>query len=120
MNSTKILLAAATIAMAMAGGAANAAPWNNYGDNHAAPAMRHDLDRREIRQDVRRDVRHDVRRIVERDRVFETLRFHHYRGLGEPIFVHGHYVVKVRGRLGRPLFVEIDPYTGALIGEFRV
>ena len=23
------------------------------------------------------------------------------------------------GRFGRPIFVEIDPYTGAFIGEFR-
>jgi hypothetical protein len=44
---------------------------------------------------------------------------HHYRGLGDPYFVRGHYVVKVAGRFGRPLFIEVDPYTGAFIGEFR-
>ena len=114
MDSTKILLAAAMLAIAMAGGVANAAPW----DNRAAPAGRHELDRREIRQE--RDGRHDVRRMVDRGHVFATLRMHHYRGLGDPIFVRGHYVVKVAGRFGRPLFVEIDPYTGAFIGEFRV
>lgn len=112
MNSTKILLVAASIAVAMAGGAADAAPW----DNHAAPAVRHDLDRRDVRQDVRRD----ERRIVDRTRVFATLRMHHYRGLGNPAFVRGHYVVRVAGRFGRPIFVEINPYTGAFIGEFRV
>jgi hypothetical protein len=111
MDSTKILLAAASIAVAMAGGAANAAPW----DHPNTPATQHELDRRDVRQDARKD----VRRIVDRDHVFATLRMHHYRWLGDPTFVRGHYVVKVAGRFGRPLFVEVDPYTGAFIGEFR-
>jgi hypothetical protein len=115
MNSTKTLLAAASLAVAMAGGVANAAPW----DQPNAPAN-HELDRRDVRQDVRKDVHHDVRRIVDRDRVFATLRTHHYRWLGDPVFVRGHYVVKVAGRFGHPIFVEVDPYTGAFIGEFRV
>ena len=33
-------------------------------------------------------------RIVERVRVYDTLRFHHYRGIGDPYFVRGHYVVR--------------------------
>ena len=37
-----------------------------------------------------------------------------------PIFVHGHYVVKSFNRFGRVVFVEVDPYTGAFMGEFRV
>ncbi len=73
------------------------------------PGDHHDLDRREAR--------HDVRRIIDRDHVYATLRMHHYRWLGDPAFVRGHYVVKVAGRFGRPLFVEVDPYTGAFIGE---
>jgi hypothetical protein len=116
MNSTKILLAAASIAVAMASGVANAVPW----DHPVTPAARHDLDRRDVPQLVRQDMRHDMRHVVDRDRVFATLRMHHYRGLGDPIFVRGHYVVKVAGRFGRPVFVEIDPRTGAFIGEFRV
>ena len=112
MTNTKILLVAASLAVTLASGAASAAPW----DHPRAPVARHELDRR----DIRPDERHDVRRIVERDRIFATLRTHHYRGLGEPSFVHGHYVVKVAGRFGRPHFVEVDPYTGAFVGEFRL
>ena len=37
-----------------------------------------------------------------------------------PIFVHGHYVVRSFNRFGHVVFVEVDPYTGAFIGEFRV
>ena len=118
MFNTKTLLAAASLAVATAAGlgAANAAPWDRHDDR---------IIRQEVRRDVARDLRRDFdrrdfrRHIVDRDRVFETLRFHHYRGLGDPIFVHGHYVVKVLGRFGRPHFVEIDPYSGAFLGEFR-
>ena len=102
MINTKTLLAAASLAVAMSAGAgaASAAPWDRHDD---------------------RAGRHEMRRhLVDRDRVFETLRQHHYRGLGDPTFVRGHYVVKVSRHFGRPLFVEIDPYTGALIGEFRI
>ncbi len=114
MNSTKILLAAASLAVAMGAGAANAAPWDRHDDRGARyQGTRHDIVRHEL------DRRDFHRHIVDRTRVFETLRFHHYRGVGDPAFVRGHYVVKVLGRFGRPLFVEIDPYTGAFLGEFR-
>ena len=109
MRSTKTLLAAAALALVTAAGgaAANAASW----DHRPAPIVRREV----------RDLRFDThRRIVDRQRVLETLRVHHYRGLGDPTFVRGHYVVKVAGRFGRPLFVEINPYTGALIGQFRI
>lgn len=118
MRNTKTLLAAASLAVLTAAGisAASAAPWDHQASDHQpGPVARHD-----IRQDVRRDVRQDLhRRIVDRDRVWVTLREHHLRGLGDPYFVHGHYVVKVAGRSGHPLFIEIDPYTGAFLGEFR-
>jgi len=107
MNNTKILLAAASLAVTMAAGAgvASAAPWDRHDDRAARnDQQRHDLDRR----------------VVDRDRVFETLRLHHYRGLGDPAFVRGHYVVKVTGHFGHPHFVEVDPTTGAFIGEFRI
>ena len=113
MRNTKTLLAAASLAVLTAAGigAASAAPW----DHQPGPAVRHD-----IRQDVRRDVRQDLhRRIVDRDRVWVTLRAHHLRSLGDPYFVRGHYVVKVAGRFGHTQFIEIDPYTGAFLGEFR-
>ena len=58
--------------------------------------------------------------IVLRERVYDTLRLHHYRGVGMPVFVHGHYVVKSFNRFGRVVFVEVDPYTGAFLGEFRI
>lgn len=109
MRSTNILLAAASLVVltATGAGAANATP----GNHHPAPVVRHEL----------RDMRYDMhRRIVDRQRVLETLRLHHYRGLGEPMFVRGHYVVKVTGRFGHPTFIEINPYTGALIGEYRI
>ncbi len=119
MNSTKILLTAASLAVSLAAGAgaATAAPWDRHDDRGAVTrheVIRHETFRHEL---GRRDFH---RRIVDRTTIFETLRFHHYRGLGDPSFVHGHYVVKVAGRFGRPLFVEIDPYSGAFLGEFRI
>ena len=106
MRSTKILLAAASLIVLAATGAASAAPWNHQ----PTPVVRHEL----------RDMRYDMhRRIVDRQRVFETLRLHHYRAFGDPVFMRGHYVVRVMGRFGHPLFVEINPYTGALVGEYR-
>ena len=107
MRSTKTILAAASLAIltAAGAGAATAAPW----DHHDRAVFRHET----------RDLRFD-RRMVDRDRILATLRWHHYRPLGEPIFVRGHYVVRVAGRFGRPLFVEINPYTGAFLGDFRI
>ena len=108
MYNIKTLVAAASVAVAMAAGVsgANAAPWD--------------------RHDHRVVVRHDPyfnrahRPIVVRERVFDTLRFHHYRGIAAPAFVHGHYVVRSPNRFGRVVFVEVDPYTGAFLGEIRI
>jgi hypothetical protein len=100
MYNKKTLLAAASIVVAMAAGAsnANAAPWDRNMDRHA-PAHRN---------------------FVIHERVVEVLRAHHYRFAADPIFIHGHYVVKSFDRFGHAVFVEIDPYTGGIIGEFRV
>jgi hypothetical protein len=97
MYNIKTLVAAASMAVAMAAGVsgAAAAPWDHY------PAIRHD------------------RPLVVRERVFDALRFHHYRGIGAPLFVRGHYVVRSYDRFGHIVFVEVDPHTGAFIGEFR-
>jgi hypothetical protein len=53
------------------------------------------------------------------DKIFGELRHHHYdRFDGAPYFFHDHYVVKAfRG--GHAVFVEVNPYTGAFIGEIR-
>ena len=97
MYNIKTLVAAATMAVAMAAGAsgANAAPWDH-------PVIRHE------------------RPLVVRERVFDTLRFHHYRAIAAPLFIRGHYVVRSYDRFGHTVFVEVDPYTGAFIGEFRI
>jgi hypothetical protein len=53
------------------------------------------------------------------DRVFGELRRHHYdRFDGQPYFFNGRYVVKAR-RGGKNVFVEVNPYTGAFLGEVR-
>ena len=57
-------------------------------------------------------------RIVERDRIFVELRRHNYvRFIGDPYFYHDRYVVRSYDRFGKVVFVEINPYTGAFIGE---
>ena len=102
MQSGKILLAA-TVAVSSLAGAANAAPWD-HGEHGPGPVVRHEFHRP----------------YVERVRVYDTLRLRHYRGIGDPAFVHGHYVVRSINRFGRTVFVEVDPYSGAFIGEFRI
>jgi Ni/Co efflux regulator RcnB len=99
MYNIKTLLTAASMAVAMAAGAssANAQPWDRNMDRHA-PMHRN---------------------FVVHDRVVEVLRAHHYRFVADPVFIRGHYVVKSFDRFGRVVFVEIDPYSGAFIGEFR-
>jgi hypothetical protein len=104
MYSSKILLAAAALAVSSQSGTANAAPWDRQSDFRPDPAVRHEFSRP----------------IVERVRVFDTLSFHHYRRIGDPHFVRGHYVVRGINPFGQPVFVEVDPYTGAFIGEFRI
>jgi hypothetical protein len=64
-----------------------------------------------------RDMRQPV---VERDRVFATLGSHHYRGLSDPYFFRGHYVVRSIDPFGRVVLVEINPENGAFIGEILI
>ena len=109
MISTKTLLTAASLAvLTLAGaGAANAAPWDHRGPT--------------TRIEMRHDTRQDFRRQVVSDReVYQTLRMHRLRAISEPTFLRGHLVVRVAGRFGRPSLIEINPYTGRLIGEFRI
>ena len=106
MLNSKILLTAAALAITSLTGSANASPWDHRDDHR--PVARQDF----------RDEFH--RPIVERVRVYDALRFHHYRVIGTPYFVGHHYVVRTVNRFGRPVRVEVNPYTGAFIGEFRI
>jgi hypothetical protein len=77
-------------------------------------------DRREHREVVAHDRywKPGYGRIVERDRIFVGLRQHHYaRFIGDPYFYRGHYVVRSYNPAGRVVFVEVNPYTGAFLGE---
>jgi len=107
MSNGKILLTIAALAVMSLAGSANAAPFDDRMGDHR-------FDRHAI-------VRHEFHRpIVERVRVYDTLRFHHYRWVGAPYFVGDRYVVRTVNRFGHPVLVEVNPYTGAFIGEFRI
>ena len=107
MFSTKKLLAAASLAVISAAGigAASAAPWDHgrYDGWRDRAFERHD--------------RFEHRAYVDRIRVLNNLRFHHYRMIGDPMFIHGRYVVRTHDRFGRVVFVQVDPYSGALLRE---
>ena len=107
MFSTKNLLAAASLAVVSAAGigAAPAAPWDHgrYDGWHDRAFERHE--------------RFEHRAYVDRIRVMNNLRFHRYRMIGEPAFIHGRYVVRTYDRFGRVVFVQVDPYSGAFLRE---
>jgi hypothetical protein len=98
MFNTKTVLAAASLAVVSAAGlgGASAAPWDRH-DFHPA--------------------RFEHRVFVDQVRLTQALRFHHYRVIGEPYFVHDRYVVRTRDRFGRIVFVQVDPYSGAFVRE---
>jgi hypothetical protein len=102
----KTLLKAASLAvLTVAGlGAASAAPWDH----------RYGYDRYDHRGWDRYD-RMDRRAFVSRWRVADELRFHRFRMMSDPFFLHGRYVVRVHDRFGRPMLVQVNPYTGAFI-----
>lgn len=57
---------------------------------------------------------------VPMDRLFIVLRQHNYNRFdGEPYWFRGHFVVKSFDRWGRPVIVELNPYTGEFIGVLR-
>lgn len=103
----KTLLTAASLAVLTAAGmgGASAAPWDHQRGHDRL--VRHD----------RIEQRH---RYVERTRIYDNLRVHRYRAFGEPYFVRGHYVIRTHDRFGHLVFVRIDPYTGAFLGEVRL
>jgi hypothetical protein len=105
MYSTKTLLKAATFALLAATGfgisGAAAAPWDHH-RGHDRGWYRHER-------------MNHYRSYVTRLRVADALRFHHYRVISDPFFFHGRYVVRSHDRFGRPVLVQVDPYTGAFI-----
>lgn len=112
MYSIKTILTAASLAVLAAAGSASAAPWDNHrpvDTNRFAHGAGHDPYFNRVHQPI-----------VVRERVYDALRLHHYRGVADPFFVRGHYVVKSFNRFGRVVFVEVDPYTGAFLGEIRI
>ncbi len=120
MFSTKTLLAAAALSvLTVAGlGSASAAPWDRHENRVERRIERHDnrMDRHEAR--FERHIEH--RAFVNRIRIADTLRFHRYSVIGDPYFVHGRYVVRTHDRLGRLVFVQVDPYSGAFVREVRL
>ena len=60
------------------------------------------------------------RRYIGHDYVYRTLRHRRYRRWeGDPYWFQGRYIIRAYDRRGRLVFVEINPYTGAFIGEIR-
>jgi hypothetical protein len=102
MQIKKILTAAAAITLGLvAAPAADAAPFHGFHNDRGR-------------------VERIDRRIVEHRVVFNTLRMHRVRYVGNPYFVRGHYVVRSYDRFGRVTFVEVNPYTGRFIGFIRL
>jgi hypothetical protein len=99
----KTILKAAVAAVTFTIGAVSAADAMPYHPHHMGPVERH-----------------EIRRVVDHRIVFDTMRARHMRAFGNPYFVRGHYVVRSYDRFGRNAFVEINPYTGAVIGFIRL
>jgi hypothetical protein len=127
MTIKKLLAAAATAAVLSVVGAASASADDSYGRDSDRYDTNHYQDNRDYRGDYgyrgsydHRGWRHEHRRFADRDTIFRSLRFHHVRYVGDPYFVRGHYVVRSYDRFGRVNFVEINPYTGDVIGVIRL
>jgi Ni/Co efflux regulator RcnB len=133
MNFKQLLLTAVAAAVLSSTGAgmAVAAPHDRGGhSDRDRGGDRHDGDRRGDRRD---GYRHDGNRghdrywrqeyrhgYVDRDRIFFGLRQHHYgRFIGDPYWFNGRYVVRTYDRFGHVVIVEVDPYTGDVIGVIR-
>jgi hypothetical protein len=124
MNIKKILTSAAAAAVLSIAGVSAASADSTYGGD----GSRYDRDYRDNGNDNgwhrgwdrHSDWRHEHRRFADRDTIFRSLRFHHIRYVGEPYFMRGHYVVRSFDRFGRVSFIEINPYTGGVIGVIRL
>jgi len=112
MTIKKILTAAAAATVLSLAGlsAADAAPYSGFG--HGGFGTHNDRGRARVERVERRIVEHRV--------VFNELRGRHIRFTGNPYFVRGHYVVRSFDRFNRVTFVEVNPYTGQVIGFIRL
>jgi hypothetical protein len=121
MKISKILLAAAAAAVLATSGAV-ARDRDRDGRPDHSYAERHDRDgfNDRGRNNHDRYWQQGYRSYVGRDVVFRSLRARHYnRWVGDPYWFQGRYVIKSYDRRGRIVFVEINPYTGAFVGEVR-
>ena len=121
MNIRKILTAAAAAATLSVAGASAALADSGYNQNgYNQDSSRYDRDYRDNGRDRHSGWRHEHRHFADHDTIFRSLRYNHIRYVGQPYFVRGHYVVRSFDRFGRVSFVEINPYTGGVIGVIRL
>src|SRR6185312_4281512 len=115
LNKKTLLAAVATLGLIGTTGIASATDRDHDGRPDHSWAEHHDHDGYRDRY-----WRPGFRGYIARDRVFFNLRHRGYvRFVGDPYFYHGRYVVRTYNRWGRIVFVEINPYDGAFIGEIR-
>ena len=119
MNIQRLLLTAVAAAVFSTTGAgmAMARPYDGGPGHHDSDrGDRHDGNRGHDRY-WRQEYRHGY---VDRDRIFFGLRQHRYnRFIGDPFWFHDRYVVRSYDRFGHIVMVEVDPYTGDVIGVIR-
>lgn len=78
--------------------------------------------RRDAHRDYRRDRywRPEFHGYVPHERVYVSLRNHGYANwAGAPYWYRDRYVVRTYDRWGRPVFVEVNPYTADYVGVVR-
>lgn len=112
-NKKTLMAAVAVLSLVGTTGIASARDRDHDGRPDRSWAEHHDHDGYRDRY-----WRPGFRGYVRHDRVFFNLRHRGYaRFVGDPYFYHGRYVVRSYNRFGRVVFVEVNPYTGAFIGE---
>ena len=136
MRFTKLLLTAAAAAILATSGAAardrdhDGRPDNSWAERHDRDGYRDEWRGREAwhwrddrggwHGDRDRYWHNGYGRYADHDRFYVELRRHHYnRWDGAPYWYRGRYVVRSYDRFGGPVFVEMNPYTGAFIGVVR-
>jgi len=138
MKIKQLLLTAAAAAILCTTGAVardrdrdrDGRPDHSYAERHDRDGFRDDWRGRDARHwrddrgswhaDHDRYWRNGYGRFVGRDVYFRNLRAnHYYRWDGEPYWFHGRYVIRTYDRFGRPIIVEMNPYTGGFVGVVR-